>query len=224
MATITNFTIDQGSSFTTTIDLDNQAGGLFQLNSYSARGKIRKSPRSQTYTVFACIVNENSPSQDSITISLTPAQTKKLKAGRYLYDIEIYSSNSPVDVIRILEGQVEILASITQANPLSEGLEFKYTEENYVAHDMYHPTTGVKYTAATYADHLTYMGLGYVHVYPIGADNINFNATTAASSQSATEQASSDVSESSSDTTSNDAGNTQTEDSSGGAGDGGYSY
>ena len=215
MATITNFTIDQGSTFTTTIDLDNQAGGLFQLNSYSCRGKIRKSPRSQTYTVFSCSINENSPSQDTITISLSAAQTKKLVAGRYLYDVEIYSSNSPIEVIRILEGQIEILASMTQANPLGQGIEYKYTEENYVAHMMYHPDTGQEYEATTYADHVTYMNLGYVHVYPLGG--------LSSGSQGALDQAPVATQEAGSDTTDMGAGDTQTSDGGGGAGSG-YSY
>ena len=221
MATITNFTIDQGTTFSTVIDLDNQSTGLFQLNNYTARGKIRKSRFSQSYTLFSCAISENSPAQDSITISLSAAQTKKLSAGRYVYDIEIYTSNTPQEVIRILEGQIEIIESITQANPLGEGVEFIYTEENYVAHDMYHPTTGAKYTAATYADHLTYMGLGYVHVYPIGAYNLNFNSSDAASSQGAQEQASSSTSSDASDTS--DSSSTETEDGGGGAG-GGYTY
>ena len=221
MATITNFTIDQGSTFSTVIDLDNQSAGLFQLDSYTARGKIRKSRGSQSYTLFSCAISNNSPAQDSITVSLTAAQTEKLSAGRYLYDIEIYTTTTPQNVIRILEGQIEIIESITQANPLGEGIEFEYTEENYVAHDMYHPTTGVKYTAATYTDHKTYAGLGYVHVYPIGADNTNFSSSDAASSQGAQEQASSSTQSDASDTT--DSSSTETEDSSGGAG-GGYTY
>lgn len=222
MATITNFTIDQGSTFSTVIELDNQQAGLFQLDNYTARGKIRKGRSSQSYTLFSCVISENSPAQDSISISLTSAQTKQLSAGRYVYDIEIYTANSPQQVIRILEGQVEIIESITQANPLGEGIEFKYTEENYVAHDMYHPTTGVKYTATTYANHLTYMGLGYVHVYPIGADNTNFSSSDAATSQSAQAQASSSTQSDASDTT--DSSSTETQDSSGGASGGGYSY
>ena len=220
MATITNFTIDQGTTFSSVIDIDNQEAGLFQLDSYTARGKIRKSRASQSYTLFSCAISENAPAQDSITISLTAEQTKRLSAGRYVYDIEIYTSTTPQNVIRILEGQIEVIESITQANPLGEGIEFEYTEENYVAHDMYHPTTGAKYTAATYADHVTYMGLGYVHVYPIGADNSNFNSSDAASSQSAQEQASSSTSSDASDTS--DSSSTETQDSSGGAS--GYSY
>jgi hypothetical protein len=36
-----------------------------------------------------------------------------LKSGRYVYDIEIYRA-SPAEVIRVLEGQVEITPSVVQ--------------------------------------------------------------------------------------------------------------
>ena len=220
MATVSNLNIDQGSTFSSTINLDNAASGVFELNTYQARGKIRKSYRSQTYTQFTCTINENSPAQDTITISLTSAQTKKLNAGRYVYDVEIFNSSTS-EVIRVLEGQIEILASATQANPLAEGIEFKYTEENFVPHFMYHPTTGDSIYVGSYTIHSQYMNEGYVHVYPIGADNTNFVAADAATSQGATEQVSSDISSSASDTSSNSPSETETGDG-GGAGSYGY--
>jgi cobalamin biosynthesis Mg chelatase CobN len=223
MATVSNLNIDQGATFSSTIDLNNTSSGVFQLNNYIARGKIRKSFRSQSYTQFACTINENSPAQDTITISLTAAQTKKLTAGRYLYDVEIYNSSTS-EVIRILEGQIEVLGSITQANPLAEGIEFQYTEENFVAHTMYHPTTGVAYNATTFAEHTTYMNQGYVHVYPIGSESANFNATTAAGSQGAQQQASESQQSSSADTSSNSPSETETGDGGGGASSSGSGY
>jgi hypothetical protein len=42
----------------------------------------------------------------------------------------------------------------------------KYKELNYVPHYMYHPTTGEAFYASTYAQHITYANLGYVHSYP----------------------------------------------------------
>lgn len=42
----------------------------------------------------------------------------------------------------------------------------KYKELNYVPHNMYHPTTGEVFNAATYAQHIAYANLGYVHNYP----------------------------------------------------------
>lgn len=166
MATISNFNVEQGSTFTTTINISNTLGGLFQLNSYTARAKMRKSYASSTFTSFTCTIVENSPAQDTITMNLSAAQTKALKPGRYVYDLEIYNSTSG-EVLRILEGQIEVLAGVTQANPLAQGLEFKYTAENYVAHVMYGPN-GSPVTANSPADHTYYNGLGYKHVYPIG--------------------------------------------------------
>lgn len=200
MSTVANFNIDQGSSFSTTINIETTSAGLFELDTYSARGKIRKSYKSASYVSFICTISNNSPAQDTIAASLTPAQTKAMKPGRYVYDIEIVGNTG--DVLRVVEGQLEILASVTQANPLSEGIEFKYTEENYVSHNMYHPTTGAEVTASTYAEHLTYMSQGYVHVYPIGG-----GGTAAANAQSATDTVSSSESEQASDTTSNSPGN-----------------
>jgi hypothetical protein len=143
MATISNFNVEQGSTFTTTINISNTLGGLFQLNSYTARAKMRKSYASSSYTTFTCSITENSPAQDTITMNLSSVQTKALSPGRY------------------------VLASVTQANPLAQGLEFKYTAENYVAHIMYGPN-GSPVTANSPADHTYYNGLGYTHVYPIG--------------------------------------------------------
>ena len=220
MATVSNLNIDQGATFSSTINLDNQASGVFELNDYSARGKIRKSYRSQTYTTFACVINENSPSQDTITISLTSAQTKALKDGRYVYDVEIYNATTS-EVIRVLEGQIEVLASASQANPLGEGIEFKYTEENFVPHSMYHPTTGALANIIDYSEHVTYAQQGYVHVYPIGAQSTDFDATIAATSQSATEQVSVVAASEAADTTNNSPSETQTSDG-GGAGASGY--
>lgn len=182
MATIANFNIDQGSTFSTTIDLSNNSSGVFELNTYSARGKIRKSSSASSYVSFTCAIDENSPAQDTITISLTSTQTKSMSPGRYVYDVEIFTSAGVVT--RVLEGQIEILASITQSNPLGQGIEFKYTEENFVPHFMFDSSTGLQEYASTYAEHLNFMNQGYVHVYPFGSEYPNFNAAIASQSQS----------------------------------------
>ena len=208
MATIANFNIDQGSTFSTTIDVSNNSSGVFELNTYTARGKIRKSSSASRYVSFTCAINENSPAQDTITISLTSAQTKSMSAGRYLYDVEIFTSAG--EVTRVLEGQIEILASITQSNPLSQGIEFKFTEENFVPHVMYDPINGDPYLASTYAEHTDYMNQGYIHVYPFGADgsgnedgSLTFSTSVAAASQSPLDTVDPTIFEQASDTTNN---------------------
>lgn len=214
MATVANFNIDQGSRFSTTINIETTSAGLFELDSYKARGKIRKSYKCSSYTSFSCAISNNSPNQDTITITLSSRQTKALKPGRYVYDVEIFDDATD-DVIRIVEGQAEILPSVTQSNPLGEGIEFRYTEENFVPHVMYDPEAHaeagqqVAYTANTYEEHQEFAALGYVHVYPHGG-----GGSDAIGAQSATDTISPAAAAEASDTTSNSPGDSGGESSS----------
>ena len=114
MATRADLIIDQGTTFSSTINISQSDGTLFQLNDYSARGKIKKAFSSSTSVDFTCVVNENSPSQDTVTISLNSIQTASLNSGRYVYDVEVFTSDSPAIVTRIVEGQVEVTPSVSQ--------------------------------------------------------------------------------------------------------------
>ena len=110
MATYANLFIDQGSDFSFTLDLTNTVG-LLDLASYTARGQIRKSYTSSTSVDFDISINV---SDSELTCSLTSAQTSLLKYGRYVYDIEILSSDDPAVVTRVVEGQVDVTPRVTQ--------------------------------------------------------------------------------------------------------------
>jgi len=109
MAVYANLTIDQGSNFSSTVTVEDQDGLTFNLTSYTARGQIRKSYSSTSYTPFATTIP--SPSSGKIEISLTSTQTAALKPGRYVYDIEIVQGNL---VNRVIEGQIEVTPRVTQ--------------------------------------------------------------------------------------------------------------
>ena len=116
MATRANFIIDQSSTFSTNIDLSQSDGTLLQLNSpggalYTASGAIRKSYGTEIIQNFTCATTDQSPNQDKLTISLTGTQTKAIKAGLYVYDINIVG-NADNHTTRVLEGQVEITPSV----------------------------------------------------------------------------------------------------------------
>jgi hypothetical protein len=104
MATYKNLFIDQGSDFSFSVDQS------IDLTDYTSRGQIRKSYTSTNATDFNIIVDVPNGKLD---VSLTAAQTGALKAGRYVYDIEILTSDSPAIVTRILEGQVEVTPRVT---------------------------------------------------------------------------------------------------------------
>jgi len=104
MATYSNIYIDQGSTYSSIIDVKDSNGLPFNLTGYESRGQIRKSYSSANTTVFA--TNINLPLEGKVAVSLTAGQTRSLKAGRYIYDVEIFNDGG--HVVRIAEGQVEI--------------------------------------------------------------------------------------------------------------------
>ncbi len=111
MATYSNIYIDQGSTYASIIDVKDSNGLPFNLTGYLSRGKIRKSHTSSTAMSFATSINF--PLQGKVGISLTSTQTRAMKAGRYVYDIEIYNSGD--HVMRVVEGQLEISPGVTSS-------------------------------------------------------------------------------------------------------------
>lgn len=128
MATYSNIYIDQGSSYSSVIKVKDSNKMAFNLSGYAARGHIRRSYTSSNFVAFSTTISDTESGE--ITINLTPLQTKAMKPGRYVYDVEIFHREfitiSPVPpappytqaiddpVIRVAEGQVEISAASTR--------------------------------------------------------------------------------------------------------------
>jgi len=110
MAVYSNLTVDQGSDISYTIDVTDSNGDSINLSGYTVAGQIRKSYSSLTSVSFTAVVTNTSTGE--VTISLTSTQTNDMKAGRYLYDVEMTSSGGTVT--RILEGQIEVIAGVTR--------------------------------------------------------------------------------------------------------------
>lgn len=111
MAIYSNITIDQGSDFQSEVTVEDAAGGVADLAGYTAFGQIRKSYQSLTATDFVCSIPN--PLTGIIKILLTSATTNGLKAGRYVYDIEIQSATGTKT--RVIEGQVSVTPGVTQS-------------------------------------------------------------------------------------------------------------
>lgn len=106
MATYSNIYIDQGSSYSSIIEVKDSNGLLFNTSGYHARGQIRKSYNSTNPTaIFVTNINQ----VGRVLLSLTAAQTRAIKPGRYVYSVEIYNSSD--HVIKVADGQVEIIPS-----------------------------------------------------------------------------------------------------------------
>ena len=112
MAQYTDIIIDQGSSYSGKIPVIGFNNLPVNLNGFLARGQIRKSYSSLTAVDFTAVV-DNNPSTGIVYVSLTPQQTAEMKPGRYVFDVEIYNSNTS-EVIRISEGQATVTPRVTK--------------------------------------------------------------------------------------------------------------
>lgn len=114
MATIRNILIDQGSTFSISIQLTDSDKNPFDLTGYDARSQMRKSYGSITKVEFTTSTGID-PTLGEITISLTDTQTSTLRAGRYVYDVEILTEvQSGLSVTRVLEGIITVTPEVTR--------------------------------------------------------------------------------------------------------------
>ena len=110
MAIVSNLTVDQGSTFSASIDITDTEDNVLVLTGYTVAGQIRKTYDSSTAVNFTASVSNASTGE--VTIALTPAQTNALVAGRYVNDVEITSARCTVT--RVIEGQLEVTPGVTQ--------------------------------------------------------------------------------------------------------------
>jgi len=109
-AAYSNLYLEQGTTFNTTITLDDVYGDVYDLTGYTANSQIRKSYYSSNATAtFAASISSNS---GTITLSLTSATTANINPGRYVYDTTITNTNG--EVTRVLEGVVDVSPRVTR--------------------------------------------------------------------------------------------------------------
>jgi hypothetical protein len=109
-AAYANLYLEQGTTFATTIEIDDVYGSNYDLTGVSASRTISKSYYTSCPTAtFATNVNANT---STITLSLSAAATSNIAAGRYVYDTTI--TNSDQEVTRILEGIVDVSPRVTR--------------------------------------------------------------------------------------------------------------
>jgi len=108
MAQKANLVIDQGSDFSTTIDVTDEDGNAIDLGEYVAAGQIRKHYTSLTAVDFTVTTT----SSGIVTIALDANASNDMEPGRYVYDVELVSNVG--SVTRILEGIVTITPSVTR--------------------------------------------------------------------------------------------------------------
>lgn len=111
MAIYANLTADQGSTFISVVTLVDDTNEPLDLTGYTTSGQVRKTYSSTTAIDFTTTV-DTPPTNGQIQLQLTDTQTGGMKAGRYVYDVEIVSGGGTVT--RVIEGQLEITPSVTR--------------------------------------------------------------------------------------------------------------
>ena len=110
MAVFTELLIEQGSSFSTTINLEDTAGSAINLTSYTASSQMRKSFYSSTYSTISSVITGNANGE--ITMTMTAANTANLTPGRYVFDLVI---TAPTTIkTRVVEGVIVVSPGVTQ--------------------------------------------------------------------------------------------------------------
>jgi hypothetical protein len=110
MAAVSNLAIDQGTTYSVTITVTDDTGSVRNLTNYTPRAQMRRSYYTSANTAFTANVAD--PTGGTITLDLTATQTSALKAGRYVYDLELVSNTATVE--RIVEGIVTIYPEATK--------------------------------------------------------------------------------------------------------------
>lgn len=117
MAQYEDIIIDQGADQTLQLTLVDIQGDAKDLTGYSASAQIRKTYNSSDSDAITFATLIPTPASSGVlNLTLTNAQTSAMKAGRYVYDVELSYVDSSANTIveRILEGQITVSPSVTR--------------------------------------------------------------------------------------------------------------
>jgi hypothetical protein len=109
MAIKANLIIDQGSTYSTVIDVTDDNDVPIDLTGYTGSAQIRKHYSSSNSVAFSVSV---SPNDGGVVLNLSSTQTSALRAGRYVYDVELTNTSNVVS--RIVEGIVTVTPQVTR--------------------------------------------------------------------------------------------------------------
>ena len=112
MAAYAELYLDQGTTFNNVINLtDDVTNAYINVAGYTVRSQMRRSYFSANASAnITCTITD--ATNGEITMSMTAANTSNLKAGRYLYDVEIVDTLG--NTSRILEGVISVTPEVTR--------------------------------------------------------------------------------------------------------------
>lgn len=109
MAIKANIVVDQGSSFSTSINITDTTDAVIDLTGFTGVAQMRKHYTSSTATPFTVTIV---PASGTVRLALTANATANLVAGRYVYDVELTDDAGVIS--RIVEGIVTVTPNVTR--------------------------------------------------------------------------------------------------------------
>jgi hypothetical protein len=109
MALKANIVIDQGTSFSTSIDVTDEDGNIVNLAGFTGAAQLRKHYTSTAQTAFTVSITA---AAGVVALSLSANATNNIAAGRYVYDCELTDSAGTVS--RLVEGIVTVTPGVTR--------------------------------------------------------------------------------------------------------------
>lgn len=108
MAIKANIVIDQGTDYTTAINVTDEYDVAIDLTGYTGAAQMRKHYTSTAQTAFTVTVANNGV----VTLTMNSATTNAISSGRYVYDCELRSSANIAS--RLIEGIVTVTPQVTR--------------------------------------------------------------------------------------------------------------
>ena len=109
MATKTHLVMDQGTTFSTDLNLTDENGDPINLNGYHANSVMKKWYTSSNSFVFGTSIDVNT---GIITLSMNATTTSSITPGRYVYDVDVTEISTNV-VSRVVEGIITVTPAAT---------------------------------------------------------------------------------------------------------------
>ncbi len=110
-----DFEVEQGTTFSKSVQWKDANGNTINLNGYTARMQLRRSKTSPTILVEATTENGklvvNGPG-GAVTITFSAADTAQWSFSRAVYDLELISAGGIVT--RLLEGSFTVSKEVTR--------------------------------------------------------------------------------------------------------------
>lgn len=106
-----DFTLYQGATFSTTLQIKDANDDAVDITNYTFAGQIRTSHHSGDIQATFDITVANAAT-GTVSWQLSSTNSALVPAQQCVYDVEMTQSNG--DVIRILEGFVDVKANVTR--------------------------------------------------------------------------------------------------------------